>query len=251
LSSVTVSFSFAVVQFLRETVVEAADKKIVLFVTGKIGRNTCKNLIDYLGTKNITLINRTDDKAFELANELGLQFASNDEASRQIQDADVIIVATNAEQPVLLKRDLINSNKKILVDLSIPHNIDPSSKELEHITLVNVDDLAKINDATLQKRVAEVPKAKCLIAQHIEEFVEWYSMRKNVPVIKALKQKLMEMHQCNLFLNANPHIKNNTYPSNPAIQKALNNMALKMRQQHQPGCNYIEAINDFITNSVN
>ena len=251
LSSGTVSVSFAAVQFLRETVVDAAHKKIVLLGTGKIGRNTCKNLVDYLGTKNITLINRTDDKAFELANELGLQFASNDEASRQIQDADVIIVATNAEQPVLLKRDLINSNKKILVDLSIPHNIDPSSKELEHITLVNVDDLAKINDATLQKRVAEVPKAKCLIAQHIEEFVEWYSLRKHVPVIKALKQKLMEMHQCNLFLNANPHIKNNTYPSNPAIQKALNNMALKMRQQHQPGCNYIEAINDFITNSVN
>ena len=51
-----------------------------------------------------------------------------------------------------------------MIDLSIPNNIDPSSKELEHITFVNVDDLAGINDATLQKRVAEVPKAKGLIA---------------------------------------------------------------------------------------
>jgi glutamyl-tRNA reductase len=251
LSSGTVSVSFAAVQFLRQNLANASNKKIVLLGTGKIGRNTCRNLVDYLDTKNITLINRTDDKAYDLANELDLQFVSNDEAPQQIQEADIIIVATNAEQPVLLKQDLINSNKKILIDLSIPNNIDPSAKELEHITLVNVDDLATINDATLQMRVAEVPKAKCLIAQHIEEFVEWYTLRKHVPVIKALKQKLMEMHQCNLFLNANPHIKNNTYPSNPAIQKALNNMALKMRKQNQAGCNYIEAINDFITNSVN
>src|SRR4051812_22533938 len=44
LSSGTVSVSFAAVQFLRETVLKAANKKIVLLGTGKIGRNTCKNL---------------------------------------------------------------------------------------------------------------------------------------------------------------------------------------------------------------
>src|SRR5215831_6305098 len=75
LSGGTISVSFAAVQFLREQVCNAAGKNIVLVGTGKIGRNTCKNLIDYLGTKNVTLINRTEDKAFDLANELGLQFA--------------------------------------------------------------------------------------------------------------------------------------------------------------------------------
>ena len=251
LSSGTVSVSFAAVQFLRENIASAADKKIVLLGTGKIGRNTCKNLVDYLGTKNITLINRTEDKALDLANELDLQFAAFENAAQQIHDADIIIVATNADEPVILKQHLANSGDKILIDLSIPHNIDPATKELSNVTLVNVDDLSKINDATLQKRMKEVPKAKCIIAQHIEEFVEWYGMRKHVPVLKALKQKLMEMHQCNLFLNANPHIRNNSFPSNPAIQKTVNNLALKMRTQQQHGCSFIEAINDYLTVSAN
>lgn len=251
LSSGTVSVSFAAVQFLRENVINPVHKKIVLLGTGKIGKNTCKNLVDYLGTKNITLINRTEDKASDLANELGLQFASFENAADEIDAADIIIVATNSEEPVILKKHVANSSDKILIDLSIPHNIDPSAKELRNITLVNVDDLSKINDTTLQKRVAEVPKAKCIIAQHILEFTEWYSMRKNVPVLKAVKQKLIEMHHCNLFLSAYPHLNINSPHTNPAIQKVVNNMALKMRQQQQPGCSFIEAINDYINVSVN
>src|SRR5688572_9864429 len=59
ISGGTISVSFAAIQYIREKVAEIADKKIVLLGTGKIGRNTCKNLVDYLDTKNITLINRT------------------------------------------------------------------------------------------------------------------------------------------------------------------------------------------------
>ncbi len=252
LSGGTVSVSFAAVQFLRNNVVKPSKKKILLLGTGKIGRNTCKNLVDYLKTNNITLINRTEDKASELAHELGLQVASYNDLEQHLRFADIVIVATNAEQPVITKEDLVKQNKKILIDLSIPNNIDPSAKELPHITLVNVDDLSRINDETLQKRMTEVPKAKSIIAAHIQEFIEWYGMRKNVPVLKAVKQKLMDMHQCNLFLAVNSTADKPAQICNSdTIQKVINNMALKMRQQRQPGCNYIEAINDFITSSVN
>lgn len=253
LSGGTVSVSFAAIQFLKEQVKNINNKKIVLIGTGKIGRNTCKNIIDYLRTKHITLVNRTGEKAFELAEELGVKAVSYNEAGKQIAQADIIIVATNAEQPVITKADVENSAPKILIDLSIPNNIDPSAKELSHITLVNVDELSKMNDKTLQKRLAEVPKAKCIIARHMNEFADWYNMRKNVPVLKAAKQKLMDMHQCNLFLSVNPQPNHSIYTTanTASIQKVINNMAIKMREQRKPGCNYIEAINDFITSRSN
>jgi len=72
LSSGTVSVSFAAVQCIREIFPLAANKKVLLIGTGKIGRNTCKNLVDYLGAKNITLINRSEEKSFSLAEEMGL-----------------------------------------------------------------------------------------------------------------------------------------------------------------------------------
>jgi len=251
LSGGTVSVSFAAIQFLKENVKEISQKNILLLGTGKIGRNTCKNLVDYLHTHHITLINRTNDRAVELAKELNLKIAPYVELDDQVKQADIVIVATNSEAPIILKKDLQYTNEKVLIDLSIPNNIDATAKELAHITLVNVDDLSKINDATLQKRIAEVPKAKAIIAAHIKEFEEWYRLRKHAPVLKAVKQKLHDIQDCNLFQSLYQLENTTAMVNTDAIQKVVNNMAIKMRRQHQPGCYYIEAINDFITIGVN
>jgi len=251
LSGGTVSVSFAAIQFLKENVKDISHKNILLLGTGKIGRNTCKNLVDYLHTHHITLINRTNDRAVELAKELNLKIAPYGELDDQVKQADIVIVATNSEAPIILKKDLQYTNEKVLIDLSIPNNIDATAKELAHITLVNVDDLSKINDATLQKRIAEVPKAKAIIAAHIKEFEEWYRLRKHAPVLKAVKQKLHDIQDCNLFQSLYQLQNTTAMVNTDAIQKVVNNMAIKMRRQHQPGCYYIEAINDFITIGVN
>ena len=245
LSGGTISVSFAAIQFLKAHITETGNKKIVLLGTGKIGRNTCKNLVDYLDTKNITLINRTDDKAFALAEELGLKTAPYTNLDQEVAEADIVIVATNAEKVVINRQSLVNSSPKVLIDLSIPNNIEPSAGSLEHIILANVDDLSKINDLTLQKRQDEVPKALSIIKTHILEFREWFMLRSHVPVLKAVKQKLHDMHSCGMFITAT----HTTIIDQAAIQKVVNTVAVKMRSQHQPGCYYIEAINDFMTSN--
>src|SRR5882724_11420295 len=101
LSDGTVSVSFTAVQYIKEKVKDIENKKILLLGVGKIGRSTCKNLKDYLGISNITLINRTEEKAAELANELALQYASIDQLDEHVGDADIILVATNAAEPVI------------------------------------------------------------------------------------------------------------------------------------------------------
>lgn len=243
LSGGTISVSFAAIQFLKERLGNhSRHKKIVLLGTGKIGRNTCKNLIDYLGTTHITLINRTQEKATGLAEELGVLTVPYAAMQQEIDEADIVIVATHADKPVISRQSLVGSGAKILIDLSIPNNIEPSAGELPQITLVNVDGLSKINDKTLQKRLAEVPKAQAIITDHINEFREWFLLRSHVPVLKAVKQKLTDMHSCSLYLSCSTGLADKN-----AIQKVVNNVAVKMRRRHQPGCYYIEAINDFMT----
>ena len=46
-----------------------------------------------------------------------------------------------------------------------------------------------MKDKTLAKREAEVPTAILILDKHIAEFMEWYQMRKHVPVLKAVKTK--------------------------------------------------------------
>ncbi len=245
LSDGTVSVSFAAVQFIREHVKSIRTKKIVLLGTGKFGRNTCKNLVDYLGTKNITLINRTEEKASALAQELGLFSAPIEELSEKVAAADIILVATNSAEPTILTKQLAGTQHKLVIDLSIPNNVEASAAALPNVTLINVDQLSKLKDETLAKREAEVPKAKAIIAEHTAEFLEWYQMRKHVPVLKAVKTKLKEIHTSPLYITLQPH-HTACSKADEKIQKVINCMASKMKEQNQRGCYYIEAINEFI-----
>lgn len=253
LSGGTVSVSFAAIQYIKEHFGNLADKKILLLGTGKIGRNTCKNMVDYLQTNNITLINRTDNKAAELAAELGLNYASINELAKYITESDVVLVATNSSQPVVLESHLINSSDKLVIDLSIPYNVEIAAKNLPNITLINVDELSRIKDITLQKREAEVPKAKAIIEEHIDDFLQWHLMRKNVPVLKAVKNKLQQINSCTLFINSfsSETAANQCGDTEEKIQKVINGMAVKMHSKNQRGCYYIEAINEYIAVGAN
>ncbi|MBI3139845.1 MAG: glutamyl-tRNA reductase [Sphingobacteriales bacterium] len=250
LSNGTISVSFAAVQYIKESVSNIAGKKILLLGTGKIGHSTCKNLVDYLGTRNITLINRTDFKACQLAEELGLRAAPATRLQEEIDAAAIILVATNAEQPVIGPAHLLPHRQKLLIDLSIPNNVDPAVAALDGITLVNVDELSKLKDETLARRQAEVPKARAIIAEYLAEFNEWYQMRKHVPVLKAVKTKLKEIHSSPLFVL----LYDSSAPKPDAdakIQRVINGMANKLKVQNQKGCHYIEAINEFIATGIN
>ncbi len=244
LSGGTVSVSFAAVQYIRENCCDIKNKNILLVGTGKIGRNTCKNLVDYLETKNITLINRSPEKAQNLAIELGLEASPLDSIKEKAKNASIILVATNSTEPAILKEMVENSGDKLIIDLSIPYNVEPSVAGLLGIQVVNVDELSKLKDETLAKRQADVPKARAILATITEEFMEWYCMRQNVPVLKAVKHKLQEIHTSPLFIplyNHNPRIS-----TDEKIQRVINGMAIKMKGQNQKGCHYIEAINEFI-----
>jgi glutamyl-tRNA reductase len=249
LSGGTVSVSFAAIQYIKQKVKDIHAKKILLLGTGKIGSNTCKNLIDYLKTTNITLINRTPGKAEALAKELDLQFAHQDEAANYIRHADIIIVATNANHPTISKADLTNAGSKLIIDLSVPYNVEENAGELQGITLVNVDELSKIKDDTIKKREAAVPMARAIINTYIQEFLSWNDMRKNVPVLKAVKTKLQEITDCGLFFPITSSSLAPVYTEK--IQQVINGMAIKMREQNQRGCHYIEAINEFMATGTN
>jgi glutamyl-tRNA reductase len=250
LSGGTVSVSFSAIQYIREhnalTPSAPEGKKILLIGIGKIGRNTCRNMVDYLGACDITLINRTEDKAIELAAEVGVRSAPISELPARVAAADIILVATNAEQPTLLLSHLEGKGEKLIIDLSIPCNVEKAAATLPGITLVNVDELSKMKDETLQRREAEVPKAKAIIADHIAELMEWHEMRRHVPVLKAVKTKLKELHTCPIFSRLSGESFPFTTHTDEQIQRVLNGMATKMRQHNQGGCHYIEAINEYI-----
>jgi glutamyl-tRNA reductase len=85
-----------------------------------------------------------------------------------------------------------------------------------------------------------------IIASHTTEFMEWHEMRKHVPVLRAAKTKLKELHSCPLYSRLSGEPFPSKSNSDEHIQRVINGMATKMRLHNQGGCQYIEAINEYI-----
>ncbi|HEY0273600.1 MAG TPA: glutamyl-tRNA reductase [Chitinophaga sp.] len=254
LSAGTVSVAFAAVRLLENKVPDIKDKKIVLLGVGKIGRNTCKNMMDYLGTSNITLVNRTAAAAEAFAGAHGLQHAPIESLDTVLHTADVVLVATNSQQPTVLARHFENTSPKFVIDLSIPFNVEEKVKDLPHVQLVNVDELSKVQDETLQMRQHEIPKALAIIDEHMQEFLYWFRMRKHAVVLKAVKEKLTEIHSKEIQQQKNSagfQLEDMEEVSSRIVQKMINLMAGKVRRDTEKSDQYIALINDIFEAGVN
>jgi len=198
LSSGATSVSFASVQYILKNVEQINKKKIVLFGTGKIGRNTCENLIKHTDNKNITLINRTIDKAQKIAGKFNLIVKSYSELISEVQTADILVVATGATNPTVDKNILALKKPLLILDLSIPKNVHENVLNNPLVTVIHLDQLSQMTDETLEKRKKEIPKANNIIAEVKADFMHWAQTRKFAPVIHALKERLNEINQAEL-----------------------------------------------------
>jgi glutamyl-tRNA reductase len=190
ISSGATSVAFASVQYIMNHVESISNKNILLFGTGKIGRNTCENLVKHTKNDHIVLINRTKDKAEKIAGKFNLIVKDYAELPQEIQKADVLIVATGAQNPTIDK-DILNLKKPLLIlDLSIPKNVNDNVKSLAYVSLIHMDYLSQLTDDTLEKRKLHIPAAERIIDEVKSEFISWMKARKFAPTIHALKEKL-------------------------------------------------------------
>ncbi len=198
ISSGATSVAFASVQYILNTVPDISSKNILLFGTGKIGRNTCENLVKHTDNSHITLINRTKDKAEKIGGKFHLVVKDYEALTSEIQKADVLIVATAAHSPTITKELIGSGNPLLILDLSIPKNVADQVATLPEVSVVHLDHLSKITDDTLEKRRSYIPQAEKIISEVQTEFTNWLESRKFAPVIKALKEKLRSMKEAEL-----------------------------------------------------
>ncbi|CDF81135.1 glutamyl-tRNA reductase [Formosa agariphila KMM 3901] len=235
ISSGATSVSFASVHYILNNVPEVSNKNILLFGTGKIGRNTCENLVKHTKNEQITLINRTKDKAERIAGKFNLLVKDYANLQEEINNSDVLVVATGAQNPTVDKH-LIQTKKPLLIlDLSIPKNVHENVTELEGVSLIHLDHLSQITDETLEKRKTHIPVAETIIEDVKKEFNDWLETRKFAPTIKALKNKLLDFKSAELDVQRKKISDFNEAQaeliSNNIIQKITNHFAHHLKDE--------------------
>jgi len=192
ISTGATSVAFAAVQYILQNVSNISQKNILLFGTGKIGRNTCENLVKHTQNDHIVLINRTEEKATAMAKKFPVQVKPYGQLTTVLRDTDLLVVATGAQRHTLTA-DMLYSNRPLLIlDLSMPRNVDPSIGELEHVQLIHLDELSQITNASINERKKYLPQAEEILEHVKNEFLEWLEHRKFAPTLKAIKEKLLQ-----------------------------------------------------------
>lgn len=233
LSSGATSVSFASVQYILKNIEGVSNKNILLFGTGKIGRNTCENLVKHTKNEHITLINRTKTKAEEIAGKFNLLVKDYANLQEEIKGSDILIVATGAQNPTVDKFCIQSKKPLLILDLSIPRNVNQNVSELDHVTLIHLDDLSQMTDDTLERRKAYIPFAEQILEEVKLDFNTWLENRKFAPTINALKHKLLDFKNAELETQRKKYSDFNEAQaeliSNNIIQKITNHFAYHLK----------------------
>jgi glutamyl-tRNA reductase len=235
LSSGTVSVSYAAIEIIKEKIPDIRNKKILLFGTGKFGNNVATNLTTYLHGCNLIFCNRTDEKAAELAKKCNAGFINYKDLPGAVNQADVVIVSTSSESYSILPSFFIEEKSRLILDLSIPQNVDPAVKNIPGTELMNVDEISAILNKTIDKRKAEIPKALQIIDDTIEELNEWCVLQGNNPVLRKMKLHLNELA-----------IEKASISNKEKIHKTVSSLALQLKTENNKGCLYIHALNNHL-----
>lgn len=193
LSTGGASVAFVAVQQIKKYLATKKlgnDTKVVLVGTGKIGRTSCENLVNQTGLTDITLINRTQEKAERLAERFGVKYLDYSHLDLALDNSDIVIVATGALTPTVHKTHFKQHKERLLLDLSVPRNVESALYQDPLFEVIDIDHLSSVAAEGIEKRKAEIPAAEKIIASMIDDFYVWLESRRVAPTLNAVRQKM-------------------------------------------------------------
>lgn len=174
---------------------ELQDKKILFVGAGETGRLALEN-IKKRGAQDILITNRTHDRAENLARDFKGKAVGFHEYHNYIQECDIVIVATSSKDILINNQTIVASQHKrknktqVLIDLSVPRNIDKDIIDLPGIKMFGVDDCQDIIDSNTEKRKKSVKLAHVIIHSKVDEYFTWFESLTLRPLIKAITSNM-------------------------------------------------------------
>ena len=146
--------------------------------------------------KNITVANRTLERAQTLARQFNGQAITLSDLPEQLAQNDIIVTCTASQLPILgkgmVERALKARRHKplFIVDLAVPRDVEAEVAELNDVFLYTVDDIAEVVKDGLESRQSAVKEAEVIIDSGVSNFLHWMESRDVVPTIRALRESV-------------------------------------------------------------
>lgn len=236
-----VSVSYAAVGLIKKVFDELSRKTVLLVGAGEMAELALKHLIG-IGINNIYVINRTYDRAKELAKDFNGVALPFDNLKELLTKVDIVICSTGAPNYVItfqMIKEIMPLRKYkplFFIDISVPRNIDPSINEIDNVYLYNIDDLQDVVDSNLLERKKESDKALKIVKEETEKFMQWLSSLQSVPLIISIRNKAEEVRQQELekfkarFKELSPEVLNSVdYLTQSIINKIMHSPTVALK----------------------
>ncbi len=190
----SISMAAASVRLAERIFEKLAEQKILFIGAGEM-IELCASHFASRHPKQITVANRTIERAQLLAQRFNAQAITLNELPEQLPQHDIVISCTASPLPILGKGMVeraikVRKHRPIfMVDLAVPRDVEPEVAELDDVFLYSVDDLSEIVKEGLDLRQGAVAQAEAIIDSNVINFMHWLESRELVPTIRALRDQ--------------------------------------------------------------
>ena len=197
-SSVAVDMVSGVVGDLRSC-------NILIIGAGEAGRLVVK-AAKKRGASQITVANRSQERASALALELGGRVVALYNLEQELAASDVVVTCTGAPHMVLDARAVEEAMKSrrerplVIVDIAVPRDVDPGAGQVGNVFLYNIDDLIEVSGWNRKQREGEIQKARKIMEAEADKFASWWKTLAVKPAISALVGKAEDIRRAQLNL---------------------------------------------------
>jgi glutamyl-tRNA reductase len=200
ISDHTVSVAYTAVVLARQIFGNLESQTVVLVGAGEMVQLCGRYLRDH-GIAKLLIVNRSRDRAEELAAEMGATALTLDRLEEALPKADILISSTASPEPVIMKHHIKAALRKrrhrpmFLVDIAVPRDIDPQVAKLKDVYLYTIDDLQQVVDENMEQRTAAARSASADVEAAVMGFMRWLSGIRAARTLKRIRDQSHEFEQ--------------------------------------------------------
>ncbi|MBI4532505.1 MAG: glutamyl-tRNA reductase, partial [Candidatus Melainabacteria bacterium] len=194
-----VSIGTAAIELARNVLGSLQNKTVVVIGAGKMAQLCIKHMLNEISAGTLWWLNRTPDRMTRFCQINHLQgknihcVTSFAERHKLVSEADLVIVATSASYHLITESELAKQNisgKPLIIDISVPRNVDPSLIGLSSVQLYDIDALATIVQENLRAREALITEVEVIVQETLDRYHSWQRSLLVVPTINKLREKI-------------------------------------------------------------
>ena len=189
---------------------ELARARIVVLGAGPMAALAADNLRKRAAV-DLTIVSRTLARAETLAAKSGAAARPWPELTAALGQADLVIAATAAPEPVLtaenLRPALAGRLKRplFIIDIGVPRNAAHDVKRLKNVVLRNIDDLNEAVWESRLNRAEEAAAAETVVLEEVDKFGRWLARQAHQPTLAALARKAESIRRLELKKTLRQH----------------------------------------------